>query len=118
MGSPKEEPGRDVNDEPQHSRRINRGFAIATKKVTNRQFQEFLKKCPVAGKLAPSVYSPDPDGPVVQETWFQAARYCRWLSEEEGVPEDQMCYPPVGEIKEGMKMPAGYLGAHGLPAAD
>jgi hypothetical protein len=35
------------------------------------------------------------------------------LSEQEGVPEDQMCYPPVAKIKEGMKMPAGYLSRTG-----
>jgi eukaryotic-like serine/threonine-protein kinase len=113
MGSPKEEPGRDENDEPLHSRRINRNFAIATKKVSNRQFNEFLDKCPDAGKFDPSKYSPDPEGPAVQETWYQAARYCRWLSEQEGVSEDEMCYPPVAEIKEGMKMPAGYLSRTG-----
>jgi formylglycine-generating enzyme required for sulfatase activity len=113
MGSPKEEPGRDDNDEPQRLRRINRNFAISTKKISNRQFKEFLENSSTAGKLTPSVYSPDPDGPVVQETWFQAARYCRWLSEQEGIPENQMCYPPVAEIKDGMRMPAGYLSRTG-----
>jgi formylglycine-generating enzyme required for sulfatase activity len=54
-------------------------------------------------------YSPDPDGPVVGLTWFDAARYCRWLSEKEGILEDQMCYPPLSEIKEGMRLPANYL---------
>jgi formylglycine-generating enzyme required for sulfatase activity len=24
--------------------------------------------------------------------------YCRWLSEAEGVPENEMCYPPIPEI--------------------
>ena len=42
-------------------------------------------------------------------TWYQAAQYCRWLSEQEGVPEEQMCYPRVAEIKEGMKLPADFL---------
>jgi len=27
----------------------------------------------------------------------------RWLSEREGMPEDQMCYPPLAEIKEGIR---------------
>jgi formylglycine-generating enzyme required for sulfatase activity len=42
-------------------------------------------------------------------SWFQAAMYCRWLSEQEGIPEDQMCFPPIAQIKEGMKLPADYL---------
>ena len=42
-------------------------------------------------------------------TWYEAAQYCRWLSEQEGVPEDEMCYPKVAEIKEGMKLPSDYL---------
>jgi formylglycine-generating enzyme required for sulfatase activity len=29
-----------------------------------------------------------------------AMKYCRWLSEQEGIAEDQMCYPPTGEITE------------------
>src|SRR5262249_39211885 len=45
--------------------------------------------------------SPSPDCPIIGETWYEAAAYCRWLSEQEGVPEDQQCYPPVGEILEG-----------------
>ena len=38
-------------------------------------------------------------------TWYDALRYCRWLSEQEGIAEDQMCYPPMAEIKPGMKLP-------------
>jgi formylglycine-generating enzyme required for sulfatase activity len=44
-----------------------------------------------------------------------AAQYCRWLSEQEGVPEDQRCYPSVAVIeksKDGvtpLKLPADYL---------
>jgi formylglycine-generating enzyme required for sulfatase activity len=41
-------------------------------------------------------------------TWYEAAKYCRWLSEQEGIPEDQMCYPPMDQIKEGMKPPENY----------
>ena len=28
-------------------------------------------------------------------------RYCRWLSDRERVPQDQMCYPPIDAIVEG-----------------
>src|SRR5262249_7119493 len=45
----------------------------------------------------------------------EAAAYCRWLSEQEGVPEDQMVYPPVKEIMAGaagekpLRLPANHL---------
>jgi eukaryotic-like serine/threonine-protein kinase len=112
MGSPKDERGRDANDQLVHPTRIARGFAIATKKVTVQQFGRFLKKHPeVNFRLSP--YSNKPDGPLVQQTWFKAAQYCRWLSEAEGIPEEQMCYPPIAEIKDGMKMRANYLSRTG-----
>ena len=53
------------------------------------------------------------DGPVLGVTWFAAAQYCRWLSEQEGIPEEQMCYPPIADIKDGMKLPADYLARTG-----
>jgi eukaryotic-like serine/threonine-protein kinase len=106
MGSPDDEPGRG-SDEVLHRRRIPRSFAIATKEVTVRQFREFLKASPsVRHDWGPTdKHSPDPDGPVLGVTWFAAAQYCRWLSEQEGIAEDQRCYPRIDEIKDGMRLP-------------
>ena len=38
-------------------------------------------------------------------TWFEAAHYCNWLSEQEGIPKDQWCYEPneKGAYAEGMQ---------------
>ncbi len=47
--------------------------------------------------------------PVDDIDWYTAAKYCRWLSEKEGIREEEMCYPPMAEIKEGMQMPGDYL---------
>ncbi|MFK8112288.1 MAG: formylglycine-generating enzyme family protein [Rubripirellula sp.] len=44
--------------------------------------------------------------PQMNLTWFQAARHYRWLSEQEGIFENQVCYPPIAEIKAGMELPA------------
>ena len=39
-------------------------------------------------------------------TWYEAAAYCNWLSEQEGLPKDQWCYLPneAGAYAEGMKI--------------
>ena len=56
-------------------------------------------------------YSPDPDGPMIGFTWYIAANYCNWLSEQEGLPKDQWCYLPneAGAYAEGMTIPADVL---------
>jgi hypothetical protein len=46
-------------------------------------------------------------------SWFNAVRYCQWLSEQEGVSPNQWCYPPLAEIKEGMQLPVKYLSRTG-----
>jgi len=47
-------------------------------------------------------------------TWYKAAAYCNWLSEQEGIDEDQWCYLPVGEkYAEGMKLAPNHLGRTG-----
>ena len=53
------------------------------------------------------------DRPIIQVSWYQAARYCRWLSEQEGISEDQMCFPPLEEISPSMTLPANYLSRTG-----
>jgi serine/threonine protein kinase/formylglycine-generating enzyme required for sulfatase activity len=110
MGAPAQEPDR-KGDEGVHRRRIPRSFALATKEVTVQQFEEFLRANPHLRheEGSPREAGPDATAPVVGVTWFEAARYCRWLSEREGLPEEQMCYPRIEAIKEGMTLPPDYL---------
>jgi formylglycine-generating enzyme required for sulfatase activity len=37
-------------------------------------------------------YSPDENGPVILVDWYTAAAYCNWLSQQDGIPEEQWCY--------------------------
>jgi serine/threonine protein kinase/formylglycine-generating enzyme required for sulfatase activity len=114
MGSPPQEEGR-YTDEVIQPRRIPRSFALGTKEVTVAQFDRFLKAHPEVKHNYEPRYSPHPDGPAISVTWYEAIQYCRWLSEQEGIPENQWCYPSVAEIekaKEGkvpLKLPADYL---------
>lgn len=54
-------------------------------------------------------YSNRPDDAVGNISFFAAASFCRWLSEREGIEEDQMCFPTLDQINPDMTLPADYL---------
>jgi formylglycine-generating enzyme required for sulfatase activity len=107
MGSPPGEAGRDEGERPVR-KVIPRSFALATTTVTRAQFYPFLRDLRARHHYTRK-FTPEPDCPAIGVNWFTAAKYCRWLSEQEGIPEDQMCFPPLDDIKEGMRLPADYL---------
>ncbi len=113
MGSPPTEPNRNVTLERPRRLLIPRRFAIAAKEVTIEQWQRFERTNTRLG-LPPSFvhqYSPDPDGPMIGFTWYHAANYCNWLSEQEGLPKGEWCYlaNEAGAYAEGMTIPADVL---------
>jgi len=109
MGDLPDDPDREV---PIVHRTIDHSFAVATTPVTRGQFQRFIRARGWTYTYTHK-YSPDPDCPATAVNWFVAAQYCRWLSEQEKVPEDQMCFPPIDKIKQGMRLPADYLSRTG-----
>jgi len=113
MGSPPTETDRIAGNETPHRVVIPRRFAIADREVTVEQYQRFVKTNPQFG-VAPSElarYSPKGAGPMIGVTWFGAAAYCNWLSEQEGLPKNQWCYAPNqgGAYDAGMTIPADVL---------
>jgi len=116
------EPGR-TPDETLHRVRIPRSFAIASKEITVGQFQRFLaanpklvmrypdrQKDPHRGSEVMQSHSPEDKCPQIVVTWYEAAQYCNWLSQHEGIPKNQWVYPvDLNEIKPGMTLPANYL---------
>jgi tRNA A-37 threonylcarbamoyl transferase component Bud32 len=80
--------------------RIARTFAIASKEVTKRQYERFLKDHPEMRRTVERRFAGGSDSPV-KVKWYEAAAYCRWLSEQEGLPETQMCFPRIPDIKVG-----------------
>jgi formylglycine-generating enzyme required for sulfatase activity len=110
MGSPENEPDRSYSETPDR-RIISHRFAIATKEVTVEQYQEFVQANPGVDHARNDRYRPDPKGPMNQVTWYHAAGYCNWLSEQEGLPKDQWCYLPnaQGQYDKGMTIPADVL---------
>ncbi len=89
-----------------HRQRIGRTFALASKLVTLEQFQRFRKEHKYVQVLAGSG-----NYPMHYISWYDAAAYCNWLSEQEGIAPDQWCYEPnaQGQYAEGMKLKTNYL---------
>ncbi|HKR34801.1 MAG TPA: PEGA domain-containing protein [Steroidobacteraceae bacterium] len=83
MGSPRREPGRRAN-EAQRDVEFKRGFYIGVTEVTNGQFRRF-KPEHRSGIVGNHTLDLD-NQPVVAITWMEAALYCNWLSEQEGLP--------------------------------
>ena len=73
MGSPPSEKGRSRNE---HSLRVtfDKQFWVSRHEITETQFRSFDK-----GRNNTSL-------PVTDVTWLDAALYCNWLSENEGLP--------------------------------
>jgi formylglycine-generating enzyme required for sulfatase activity len=117
MGSPVTEAGR-LASETLHYRVIPRSFALATRPVTVAQFEEFLRAHPDVPRT-PVEWTREPQCPIMMGTWHKAAMYCQWLSEREGVPRRQWCYPSVARMKALVKagmdipLPADYLSRTG-----
>ena len=106
MGSPKSEPDRYPN-EGQHRCHIGRRFAISAHEVTKAQYRPFEKAVKGYGLVDNPEYAPivrTDDSPQTALTWYEAAHYCDWLSEQEKIPREQWCYDPKGgAYSPGMK---------------
>lgn len=101
--------------EPLHRRRIGRSYAIGVTEVTLDQMRKFSTEHPQGFEvpIQESWSVRTGDSPVGHIDWFAAARYCRWLGEQEGIPEDQQCYPQLSEIKYGMTLDPDHLNRTG-----
>jgi hypothetical protein len=91
----------------QYKARIDGSFAIAAREVTVGQFLKFRKDHEYDKQEAPSE-----ECPVNNLSWYDAAAYCNWLSEQEGIRKDQWCYLPNkgGKYAAGMRMAPGWRG--------
>lgn len=108
MGSPVTESERwqgptGIN-EIRHRRLIGRRFAIASHEVTESQYQQFRPD----HRSNPS-YAREDDAPATIVSWYDAAAYCNWLSEREGLDRDQWCYDPEQDIGVGMTLYPDFL---------
>ena len=116
MGSPPTETERFAGSERPRRIVIPRRFAIATKEVSVEQFQRFLRETACDERYR---YRELPAEVQPRSRWSldrsragtRRPHYCNWLSEQEGLPQDQWCYIPAagGGYAEGMTVPADVL---------
>ncbi|MCC9599167.1 protein kinase [Stieleria sp. JC731] len=67
--------------------------------VTKADFAAFNREHPT-GKSDNTQYHrrlPDDHCPAILIDWYAATKYCRWLTEQEGLDEDDQCYPASEE---------------------
>ena len=90
--------------ESRHRRRIGHSYAIGTHEITVAQFQAFRSDHSFERN-----YSREENAPANMIVWYDAAAYCNWLSEAEGLPRDEWCYDPDQPFAEGMTLVPDYL---------
>jgi formylglycine-generating enzyme required for sulfatase activity len=118
IGSPPNEPGREGGPEGdvemQHHVRIDHSFAIMTHTVTVAEFLNFRENF-----YYRETFSAEPDCPINNLNWYEAAAYCNWLNDREGIPREEWCYLPndQGEYGQGMRIVPDWLhrGGYRLP---
>ena len=97
MGSPETEKARQPNED-QHEVRITHSFMLGTTTITAEQYK----------RMDPKVSIKSNGGNMPAEaSWFDAARYCNWLSEQEGIPKEQWCFE-IGKQPTDVKLKIDY----------
>ncbi len=82
MGASRREAGRRAN-ENQRLVKLQRPFYFARNEITNEEFRQF-RPSHDSGRLDGAALNGDSQ-PVVNISWDDAARYCNWLSEKQGL---------------------------------
>ena len=113
MGSPLSEAerfgGPNGQNERRHRRRVGRVLAIGMHEVTVAQFLKFRPQHDVN-----KAYSPTADSPVNSVTWYAAAAYCNWLSEQENIAASDWCYEAGDDgYAEGMRIKPNFAELRG-----
>jgi formylglycine-generating enzyme required for sulfatase activity len=83
MGAPRREQGRRPN-ESQRPVRLTRRFYLGTREVTNREFRQFRPSHTSGAEKYQQLAGGE--HPVVMLSWEDAATFCNWLSDRDGLP--------------------------------
>lgn len=83
MGASRREPGRRPNENLRDIQ-LERAFYFSFREVTNSEYRQF--DADHSSGTVSGVTLNNENQPVVQVSWTQAALFCNWLSEKEGLP--------------------------------
>ncbi len=83
MGASRREPGRRAN-ESRRQVQLRRPFYFSQNEVTNREFRRF-KHSHNSGQIDGARLNGESQ-PAINLSWQDAARYCNWLSAQDGLP--------------------------------
>jgi eukaryotic-like serine/threonine-protein kinase len=97
LGSPETEPGRDASDEGAWICNVDWSFAVSATEISQGQY---LELCADYGEYL-NESAAEPTCPVNAVPWFDAIRYCRLLSQRDGLSEAEMAIPAVADLKKG-----------------
>ena len=101
---------------------VDRTFAFASKEVTRAEWRVFAadrEEVWQADQVQIDKLVPSDACTMKGINWYEAAWYCNWLSDQEGIPEDQWCFEPNadGKYAEGMKPKENFLDLQGYRLA-
>ena len=106
MGSTESDPGYSPTD-TQFRARVARTFAISAQEITRAQYRSFRQAVKIDDVTSNPFfrdYVRTDDSAQIGVSWYEAAHYCDWLSEQEKIARDQWCYDPKdGVYGPGMK---------------
>ena len=96
-------------------RRIGRSFSIAATETRVEQFRRFVDDNPWVWSDPTPAIAASADLPRTSVTWYEAVAYCNWLSDAEGLGEDEWCYEPNEQelYAAGMRLKPDYLERRG-----
>ncbi|MEA3546210.1 MAG: SUMF1/EgtB/PvdO family nonheme iron enzyme, partial [Thermodesulfobacteriota bacterium] len=118
MGASRREPGRRANEQ-EHQVEITRPFYLAAREVTNDEFRRF-KPEHRSGRVGGQPLD-NGSQPVVMLSWEDAARYCNWLSQQEGLTpfyrEEKSTMGAVSPATNGYRLPFESEWAYGARVA-
>jgi serine/threonine-protein kinase len=82
--------GQDLRDDQMRPYR----FAIASTETTLGQLRPFDPQHADKRAAQGALPETNPDAPADVISYYEAARFCNWLSEHEGIPKSEWCYEP------------------------
>jgi formylglycine-generating enzyme required for sulfatase activity len=91
-------------DRQQHQVRILHSFVLGASVVTLEQYRR-MNPDYLRGEKGWNASAGDI--PAVRVNWFMAARYCNWLSEQDGIAKDQWCFE-IGAGDNDVKLKPDY----------